>query len=98
MQLFLLPGAEGPANTQNKMILDVTLPPSRPLPDMLSLSPQGPLTQLSPAERESEPHWLLSISIQDLRVTENGEHSTNNINHWVLGDYLLAILTHEERT
>lgn len=56
MQLFLLPGAEGPANTQNKMILDVTLPPSRPLPDMLSLSPQGPLTQLSPAERESEPH------------------------------------------
>lgn len=26
MQLFLLPEAEGPANTQNKMILDYHLP------------------------------------------------------------------------
>lgn len=56
MRLFLFLGAEGPANIQNKMILDVTLPPSHPLPDKLSLSPQGPLTQLGPAERESEPH------------------------------------------
>lgn len=56
MQLFLLPGAEGPANTQNKMILDVNTTIFPLLQDMLSLSPQGPLTQLSPAERESEPH------------------------------------------
>lgn len=40
---------------------------------------------------------LMTLLIQYLHAAENCDQRTNNINHCVLKDYLLAILTHGKR-